>query len=184
MRVIRKSERQNRESMPIPAGDCLLSSADDGDRLPSVLRRSNDCLLRHQECDHSKVGGSSYARTAYAERNRSDASILITNWGSIPPGHPIADVNSDGVVDAADVSVVFTNWTGDSVTVVPEPSGDFLLAIVLAGALSHHRLARRLSPPQWTPLVFENGHKVTALKNSCIDKSPAFSAPANNQSMN
>lgn len=43
----------------------------------------------------------------------ADATILFTNWGPVPPADPFVDVNRDGVVDAAEASVVFQNWTGD-----------------------------------------------------------------------
>lgn len=46
----------------------------------------------------------------------ADAAILFSNWGTVPPGDPIADINGDGFIDAADATVVFSNWTGDPPT--------------------------------------------------------------------
>ena len=39
----------------------------------------------------------------------TDASILITNWGT--PKNTRADLNNDGKVDSKDLSILFANWT-------------------------------------------------------------------------
>ena len=60
-----------------------------------------------------------------------DANIMFTDWGDVPDAAHPADKNADGVIDAADAAILFTDWTGDVSrighrAVVPEPSGRFL----------------------------------------------------------
>ncbi|MDA0657448.1 MAG: DNRLRE domain-containing protein [Planctomycetota bacterium] len=40
----------------------------------------------------------------------ADVSVVYSSWG----GSGVADINGDGFVDGADLAVVFSNWTGDS----------------------------------------------------------------------
>ena len=69
----------------------------------------------------------------------ADASILFTNWGDVPPGDPIADINGDGLVDAADAAEVFANWTGDGAASVPEPSSAPLILSALIALIRRRR---------------------------------------------
>lgn len=64
----------------------------------------------------------------------ADASVLFTNWGTVPQGAPVADLNDDGQVDAADAAIVFSNWTGDASThSVPEPTSAVILLLASLG---------------------------------------------------
>lgn len=49
------------------------------------------------------------------------------------------DLNGDGSVDAFDASLLFGNWTGDSVPSVPEPSGPCMLLLGAANLVNRHR---------------------------------------------
>ncbi len=70
------------------------------------------------------------------ERRRC-CGLSVATWhrswtGSPSPlrlatGSPSYDLNHDGTVDAGDASLLFGDWTGDSIPSVPEPSS---LAIV------------------------------------------------------
>ncbi|MDA0657389.1 MAG: aspartyl protease family protein [Planctomycetota bacterium] len=73
----------------------------------------------------------------------ADVSVLFGSWG-VSSG--AADLTRDGFVDGADVGIVFANWTGDSVgaVAVPEPIGSFLLWAILIGYVPNRIPNRRV----------------------------------------
>ncbi|MFW5840272.1 MAG: CAP domain-containing protein [Planctomycetota bacterium] len=64
----------------------------------------------------------------------SDASVLLSGYGSSGTGYLGGDLNGDGVVNSADTELLLGNWSpggGAALAVMPEPAG---LGVLLAGA--------------------------------------------------
>ena len=72
----------------------------------------------------------------------ADISIVLSDWSN--PG--ASDVNSDGTVDASDASVCFSEWTGDSLHHVrsPEPARITDAMLLVGLALTWHNVTVRV----------------------------------------
>ena len=42
--------------------------------------------------------------------NAADLAVILGNWGPIPPGDPAADLNGDGTIGPADLAILLGNW--------------------------------------------------------------------------
>ena len=60
----------------------------------------------------------------------ADAGLMFANWGQ--PG--VGDLNMDDIVDAADAGILAADWTGDGTASVPESSSSLLLLLASSAA--------------------------------------------------
>ena len=69
-----------------------------------------------------------------ASVDAADLNALALNWRQPIASWAAGDFNGDGYVSAADLNVLALNWRKAANAAVPEPSGLFLLSLVLATA--------------------------------------------------